>query len=168
MLEHVLEPTLQWSAVLLIHTKARQSVPLTNVENQTEGMRANSLVKSLSRNVIMLPLYCPTVVKVPVYWSLALKSCIFNCGRSQTSSFCHQRQFFFISLLPFVLSTFQLFFFLHQHHIFIVFLLFHLNIIDPTSTLDGPHIEPHFIHELKTKGYDVIGANGFLRKLMIF
>ena len=29
------EPSLQWSAVLLIHTKARQSVPLTNVENQT-------------------------------------------------------------------------------------------------------------------------------------
>ena len=29
------EPTLQWSAVLLIHTKARQSVPLTNVQNQT-------------------------------------------------------------------------------------------------------------------------------------
>ena len=63
----MLELTLQLSAVLLIHTKARQSVPLTNVENQTEGMRANSLVKSLSRNVIMLPLYCPTVVKVPVY-----------------------------------------------------------------------------------------------------
>ena len=33
--KHVLEPTLQWSAVLLIHTKARQSVPLTNVEDQT-------------------------------------------------------------------------------------------------------------------------------------
>ena len=116
----------------------------------------------------MLPLYCPTVVKVPVYWSLALKSCIFNCGRSQTSSFCHQRQFFFISLLPFVLSEFQLFFFIHQHHIFIVFLLFHLNIIDPTSTLDVPHTEPHFIHELKTRGYDFVGANGFLSKLMRF
>ena len=101
MLEHVLEPTLQWSAVLLIHTKAKQSVPLTNVENQTEGMSANSLVKSLSHNVIMLPLYYPTVVKVPVYCSLALKSCIFNCGRSQTSSFCHQRQFFFHFPPPF-------------------------------------------------------------------
>ena len=28
-------PTLQWSAVLLIHTKTRQSAPLTNVQNQT-------------------------------------------------------------------------------------------------------------------------------------
>ena len=32
---HVLELTLQWSAVLLIQTKTRQRVPLTNVENQT-------------------------------------------------------------------------------------------------------------------------------------
>ena len=33
--KQALEPTLQWSAVLLIHMKARQSVPPTNVENQT-------------------------------------------------------------------------------------------------------------------------------------
>ena len=33
---HVLELTLQWSAVLLIQTKARQRVPLTNFENQPD------------------------------------------------------------------------------------------------------------------------------------
>ena len=33
--KQVHEPTLQWSAVLLIHMKARECVPLTNVENQT-------------------------------------------------------------------------------------------------------------------------------------
>ena len=32
---HVFEPELQWSAVLLNRTKARQNVPLTHVENQT-------------------------------------------------------------------------------------------------------------------------------------
>ena len=33
--KHVVEPTLKWSAVLLIHTGARKSVSLTNIENQT-------------------------------------------------------------------------------------------------------------------------------------
>ena len=33
--KHVFEPALQWSAVLLNRTKARQNVPLTHVENQT-------------------------------------------------------------------------------------------------------------------------------------
>ena len=29
-------------------------------------------------------------------------------------------------------------------------------------------IPAHFIHEIKTKGYDVIGVKAFLRKLMKF
>ena len=33
--EHVFEAALQWSAVLFNHTKARQNVTLTLVENQT-------------------------------------------------------------------------------------------------------------------------------------
>ena len=32
---NLFEPALQWSAVLLNRTKARQNVPLTHVENQT-------------------------------------------------------------------------------------------------------------------------------------
>ena len=114
----------------------------------------------------MLLLYCPKVVKVPIYWCLALISCIFNWGRSQASFFYHhQRQ---ISFIPF-------FFFLFLY-ISIVFLPSpppHIYCFSSSSTytLWTPHrpsIAPHFIHELKTKHYDVIGVNVFLRRLMRF
>ena len=41
----------------------------------------------------------------------------------------------------------------------------------PTKTGTRPYfieIPAHFIHAIKTKGYDVIGVNVFLRKLMKF
>ena len=44
--------------------------------------------------------------------------------------------------------------------------------IDPTSTLLDPaylnEIPPHFIHEIMTKGYEVICVNIFLRRKMRF
>ena len=41
----------------------------------------------------------------------------------------------------------------------------------PTKNSTRPYlneIPAHFTHEIKTKGYDVIGVNSFLRKLMTF
>ena len=41
----------------------------------------------------------------------------------------------------------------------------------PTKNSTPPYlnkIPAHFIHEIKTKGYDVIGVKVFLRKLMKF
>ena len=40
----------------------------------------------------------------------------------------------------------------------------------PSKNSTRPYLNEnpaHFIHEIKTKGYDVIGVNAFLRKLMI-
>ena len=83
----------------------------------------------------MMLLFCPKMVKVPIYWCLALKSYIFNWGRSQGSFFNHhQRQFSFISLL-FVLFVYISIVFLPPPPYLLFFLLFHLHIIDPTSTL---------------------------------
>ena len=42
---------------------------------------------------------------------------------------------------------------------------------NPTKNSTGPYVNgipTHFIHEIKTKGYDVIGINLFLPKLMKF
>ena len=42
---------------------------------------------------------------------------------------------------------------------------------DPTKNSTCPYVNgipAHFIHEIKTKGYDVIGVNLFLPKLMKF
>ena len=43
--------------------------------------------------------------------------------------------------------------------------------VKPTENSTQPYVNEipaHFIHDIKTKGYDVIGVNVFLRKLMRF
>ena len=64
---------------------------------------------------------------------------------------------------PSTTATFLLFSLHHQHHHQIT------RKPKPTKNSTRPYlneIPAHFIHEIKTKGYDVIGVNVFLRTLM--
>ena len=70
---------------------------------------------------------------------------------STTPHFCC-----FPSSSPTTTATFLLLSLLHHHHR-------HISIVQ-----DLNEIPAHFIHEIKTKGYDVIGVNVFHRKLMRF
>ena len=122
-----------------------------------------------------------------IFGSLILdaQSCIFNEHEGKLSLSAIKNDLSSFSFLPFCISTFLLFsLHHHHHHISIVFPPpppppHFLSFIDlkvtrspkPTKNSTRPYlneISAHFTHEIKTKGYDVIGVNVFLCKLMKF
>ena len=153
-------------------------------------------LKSLRRNVIMQVLFpAAVIVLVPVHRFLVGKSCILMRAK-QTSSFWHERQCFTYPTPLLLLRNWFIFPFWF-YFLCLILLLRHYELTNenvsyfltnqsktktfidlkvtrkpkPTKNSTRPYlyeIPVHFTHEIKTKGYDVIGVVLFHFKLMRF